>query len=816
MSLARLWLSVALALPVLAAVIAPMSTVDLAYHLRAGAEIVADLALPTVDTWTFTAAGLPWVDQQWGAQVLLRAVYDLGGLDRTGRPAGAARPSSSSAVSWSSPGDAECPAGRRRCSSSRRSSSRHPRSASGRSCWGWPASPSCSCWSRTGARHPGRLWFVPLVVLLWANLHGSFFLGPVVLGLAWLEDLADGVPSPHRTLLIAGVSALAACVTPFGPRVWTYAIGLSVNPEVTARITEWQPTSLRTVAGLLFFASVAGVVILIARRGRVVAWPTLLWLAVFAAIGLYAERGIAWWPLAAVAAIAGTLIPAAADPTRVEPVLMRRLNVVVVGALVLAAVVLLPAWRPVDPRTGAPDGLLTDAPPALTEALRAVVRPGDHVFNPQPWGSWFEFAVPDARYAIDSRIELFPAEVWDQYEAVVAGVDGWQEQLDAWDVAWSSSPRTRRSSVAGSGRLGGRRSTRTRPESSSPGKPRWLIVLAAWVDHTIRAASRWGPVIGERFDPTSNGLTVLRLGLALAVLAAHVWDAGGYGPDPIESVVGRHGMVGNAVGPGVLRPVRLPPGVEPRAAGPIDLHDPPGTADLPRILVCHRRDERRRRRLVSGRRVVPGPVRRRHSLGDMGRPHPFECERLALDPVVRAELLPVPGADAAPLAGPIDRDRRLGAHRTDLPAGAPVRAPAALGSLPGLSDGRRIGAVSDARAVGRCVTHSAPLRCRSSRSARWPAWSLLRWPPPTAPCGRLGDCYRSRVDLSYGTYLLAFPITQILLEAGLPGPWPILAATVVLTLPIAAVSWFLVERPMLRVRVPPREPTLESAPAPAT
>ena len=29
--------------------------------------------------------------------------------------------------------------------------------------------------------------------------------------------------------------------------------------------------------------------------------------------------------------------------------------------------------------------------------------------------------------------------------------------------------------------------------------------------------------------------------------------------------------------------------------------------------------------------------------------------------------------------------------------------------------------------------------------------------------------YRTRVDLSYGTYLLAFPITQILLEAGLPG-----------------------------------------------
>ena len=36
--------------------------------------------------------------------------------------------------------------------------------------------------------HPGRLWAIPLIVLAWANIHGSFFLGPLVLGLAWLED----------------------------------------------------------------------------------------------------------------------------------------------------------------------------------------------------------------------------------------------------------------------------------------------------------------------------------------------------------------------------------------------------------------------------------------------------------------------------------------------------------------------------------------------------------------------------------------------------------------------------------------------------
>ena len=82
MSLNRLWAFLAIALPVLAALIAPMSTVDLTYHLRAGAEILDSGAIPTVDTWTFTAAGQPWFDQQWGAQVVLAAVVPARRLDR--------------------------------------------------------------------------------------------------------------------------------------------------------------------------------------------------------------------------------------------------------------------------------------------------------------------------------------------------------------------------------------------------------------------------------------------------------------------------------------------------------------------------------------------------------------------------------------------------------------------------------------------------------------------------------------------------------------------------------------------------------------
>jgi hypothetical protein len=102
--------------------------------------------------------------------------------------------------------------------------------------------------------------------------------------------------------------------------------------------------------------------------------------------------------------------------------------------IVLAGVALLPLWRPLDPGLAAPQRVLTSAPSGITAALRGFARPADRLFNPQPWGSWFEFALPDLPVAIDSRIELFPAAVWNAYENVANGGEGWAGQLADWGV----------------------------------------------------------------------------------------------------------------------------------------------------------------------------------------------------------------------------------------------------------------------------------------------------------------------------------------------------------------------------------------------
>ena len=76
----RLWLVVVLgAIGVMELAQLPGS-VDLAYHLKVGQLMVADHAVPRTDVLAWTTAGRPWLDQNWGAQLVLYGIWRLGGF----------------------------------------------------------------------------------------------------------------------------------------------------------------------------------------------------------------------------------------------------------------------------------------------------------------------------------------------------------------------------------------------------------------------------------------------------------------------------------------------------------------------------------------------------------------------------------------------------------------------------------------------------------------------------------------------------------------------------------------------------------------
>jgi hypothetical protein len=76
----RLWVVVALgAIGVMQLAVTP-NAIDLAYHVKAGELMVRSHELLRSDALAWPTAGKPWHDQNWGAQLLLYAIWRLGEL----------------------------------------------------------------------------------------------------------------------------------------------------------------------------------------------------------------------------------------------------------------------------------------------------------------------------------------------------------------------------------------------------------------------------------------------------------------------------------------------------------------------------------------------------------------------------------------------------------------------------------------------------------------------------------------------------------------------------------------------------------------
>lgn len=105
--------------------------------------------------------------------------------------------------------------------------------------------------SETNQRPP---WWLIGIIVLWANLHGSYVLGLAILPLLGLDALYR-CTKPERIQLakawgvFALVAALATLLTPYGWHSLVFFYDLLTQPDLS-RIDEWAPVKFNTLTGL--------------------------------------------------------------------------------------------------------------------------------------------------------------------------------------------------------------------------------------------------------------------------------------------------------------------------------------------------------------------------------------------------------------------------------------------------------------------------------------------------------------------------------------------------------------------------------------
>jgi hypothetical protein len=409
---------------------------DTFWHLRAGADIWRTGQVPMVDSYSFTAAGLPWRDHEWLWEAVTYPCYRLGGMPLLSVLAAAVILLAALLVYRLTVGAP---------------STRMLALAVGLTLTSpvWSLRPQIATLLCVAALATfvarERLWPIPILFLVWANLHGAVALGGVMLlaatGAAALRWRRTGAPADRRrTVALAVVlaaSGLASCATPLGFHVFGF-LGESAKRVYAIQIAEWHPTWPTDSTGVIFWLAGVGLVTLLVRRRHELArapWTAWATVAMTLALLVPAFRAIRNFPpFALVAAPAATHLlgesfrirlpirrAAAASPDHpgINAALFGGLGALTVALVVAAYAVQLPwlGWRPIS-----------------REAVAAVESCHAPLFNHYNDGGVLIWFTPDRPVFIDSRQDPYPVDFMLDAIAVEGGRLPYQPMFARWRI----------------------------------------------------------------------------------------------------------------------------------------------------------------------------------------------------------------------------------------------------------------------------------------------------------------------------------------------------------------------------------------------
>ncbi|MEO7571962.1 MAG: hypothetical protein ABIX10_05945 [Acidimicrobiales bacterium] len=389
-------------------------------HLATGRIILDDGAVPSVDPYTFTAQGDPWVVQSWLASLLYGVVEQLGGSTGLRLLMGTVA-AALALLAW-----------------------RLTRPAEGVVIRIALAGVAVAVGAELWAERPFMLgllalatvaiaaddgldphWLVP-VGWLWVNVHGSFPLGLVYLLVLLLGRRLDhAAPGPEASCLkwlIVGI-ALGA-VNPVGPRLLVFPVELLQRQDVLRNVVEWRSPGFEGASQRLFLFQLAACILLLVRRPS---YRSGLVIVVFATAALLGARNL---PVASI-----LLLPVMASAAPALGSLRssgRDRTARMLAAAGLAGLVLV-----VMSRLRQPDFDLrsypVDALAHLEEA--SVVLEAHRLATPDTAGNLLELLYGSGeRVFYDDRFDMFPDEVSAAHLSLVRADTGVRDALAGHDI----------------------------------------------------------------------------------------------------------------------------------------------------------------------------------------------------------------------------------------------------------------------------------------------------------------------------------------------------------------------------------------------
>lgn len=414
---------------------------DTSWHLAAGKWILAHGAIPTTDPFSYTFLGRPWTAHEWLSEVLMFVVYRTGGWPALLLMFGAVASLTFVTLAlyvrrWISFPLALVPVGLCFTATLAYSLARPH-------LFGWLLLAlwmACLLRARDARRAPS-LW-TALLIMLWANLHGSFVLGLALIAPFALEAVLEASPS-DRWRVFSGwavfglLSLLASLMTPHGLEGLIFPIKVSTMAALQ-QIDEWKPTSFATI-GAFEVILLSGIFICLCKPVKVPAIRLLLIIgllhlafahnrhqAVFVIISCFLlAQPISLTLEADGRAKPGTLLPSDLGQRQFWPIFA--VMAALLGGVGMASF----AFGGVrQDNSGIPQAAISHIPSNLRH------RP---VFNEYSFGG--TLILNEIPVFIDGRADLYGDAFFDDYIKIARGDLGkWEAIRKKWKIEWVIMP----------------------------------------------------------------------------------------------------------------------------------------------------------------------------------------------------------------------------------------------------------------------------------------------------------------------------------------------------------------------------------------
>jgi len=299
------------------------------------------------------------------------------------------------------------------------------------------------------------LWPYPPLFIVWANLHGGFSYGVILIGLYALGELLEGRVSGDREVWFArarhhgaalALALAASLVNPFGFALLAHVGGFFSN-SFLAQTQEFMSPNFHTVNGKIFLAALLGVLAALALSRRRPTAPVLLVLLANLAFSLISQRNIEFFALVSLPLVALHLDVewrALSVLGRMKSVFQREhagsyggLSSAVVSGLVI---VLALCGGTVAGQELVPNRFDGKAfPVAAVERARAARLEG-RLYNHFIWGGYLLYAWPEQRVFIDGGTDFYGEEIFKEYLSVWYLDPGWDEILQKRDISLTLVP----------------------------------------------------------------------------------------------------------------------------------------------------------------------------------------------------------------------------------------------------------------------------------------------------------------------------------------------------------------------------------------